>query len=220
MTFNSIKISDGINFRTSSKRLERAFVSHLTSSFKIINVMIYGPGRPPEPRRYVLRGLWGAVFGSCGCEEEEAQVRQACASARVILRAGMERHAGEGLVFTCGKGITAAVSLPARGLKSALAGRKLHPPPPPSALYSPELAVRTSLECEGGGRADVSKGAATMLGSGKSSVGKSREEKRTAEPGRRLGKRALKIRSLLLLTGTDTKCATIAQQSQQIHLPN
>lgn len=86
----------------------------------------------PSPRASSVcaRGTLGAVFGSCGCEEEEeAQVRQACASARVILRAGMERHAGEGLVFTCGKGITAAVSLPARGLKSALAGRKLHPPP-------------------------------------------------------------------------------------------
>lgn len=84
----------------------------------------------PSPRASPVcaQGTLGAVFGSCGCEEEVAQVRQACASARVILRAGMERHAGEGLVFTCGKGITAAVSLPARGLKSALAGRKLHPP--------------------------------------------------------------------------------------------
>lgn len=57
-----------------------------------------------------------------------------------------------------------------------------------------------------------------MLGSGKTPVGKSKEEKRTVEPGRRLGKRALKIRSLLLLTGTDTKCAIITQQSRQIHL--
>lgn len=32
-----------------------------------------------------------------------------------------------------------------------------------------------------------------MLGSGKTPGGKSREEKRTVEPGRRLGKRALKI---------------------------
>lgn len=46
-----------------------------------------------------------------------------------------------------------------------------------------------------------------MLGSGKTPVGHSREEKRTAEPGRRLGKSCF---------FSDTKCAIITQQSEQI----
>lgn len=58
MTFNSIKISDAINFRTSSKRLERALVSHLTSSFKIINVMICGLAVPQS-----LLGMCPGDFG-------------------------------------------------------------------------------------------------------------------------------------------------------------
>lgn len=56
-----------------------------------------------------------------------------------------------------------------------------------------------------------------MLGSGKTPVGSSREEKRTVEPDRRLGKRASKTRSLLLLlSSTDIKCAIVTQQSEQI----
>lgn len=141
-------------------------------------------------------------------------MRQTCAWAGVILRAGMKRRSGEGLLFTCGEGITAPV--PAQGLKSQLEWRKLAPPPP--ALGSPELPVRTRLECEGGGRAELSEGAATMLGSGKTPGSNPREERRTAEAGRRLGKKTLKILSLLILTGTDTKRAIIMQQSEQIRV--
>lgn len=90
--------------------------------------------------------------------------------------------------------------------------------PPPPALGSPELPVRTGLECEGGGRAELSEGAATMLGSGKTPGSNPREERRTAEAGRRLGKKTLKILSLLILTGTDTKRAIIMQQSEQIRV--
>lgn len=78
----------------------------------------------------MLRELQKERLGSCRrgqLLEEEVQVRKACASFGVMLRAGMESGAGEGLL-TCGKG-NDLLPLPARGLNSALAGRKLRPPP-------------------------------------------------------------------------------------------
>lgn len=84
------------------------------------------PGRPPEPRQNPLRGLWGSFRQLwVQAEEEEVQVRQACASAGVILRAGMERRAGEGLLFTCGKGITFS---PCAGPQICPGGEEAEPP--------------------------------------------------------------------------------------------
>lgn len=61
------------------------------------------------------------------------QVRQACASVGVILRAGMESRAGEGLLFTCGKGITVS---PCAGPQICADGEEAETPPrlfiPPS----------------------------------------------------------------------------------------
>lgn len=135
---------------------------------------------------------------SCACGEqpqEEVQVRRACASVGVRLRAGMKRRAGEGLLFPCGKGITAPFS-PCSGPQIRAGVEESCPPPPPPALYSPEFTVITSLEHEGGGRAEVSEGAAAMLGSGKTPGSNPREDRRTAEPGKRLGKKTFKIQSV------------------------
>lgn len=57
-----------------------------------------------------------------------------------------------------------------------------------------------------------------MLGSGKTPGSSSREERRTAEPGRRLGKKTLKILSPLILTGTETRRAIITQKCEQMHV--
>lgn len=66
--------------------------------------------------------------GGCGQQQqEEVQVRQACASAGVILRAGMKRRAGEGLLFTCGEGITAPVP-PCSGPQTSAGVEETCPP--------------------------------------------------------------------------------------------
>ena len=56
-----------------------------------------------------------------------------------------------------------------------------------------------------------------MLGNRKTPGSSAGEERRTAEPGRRLGKKPSKIPSVFILTGTGAKRARITQRSEQIH---
>lgn len=151
----------------------------------------------------VLQSLACLCSGGSGGGLRELWVRAAAAGggagapgvrpARSHITRWHEAPRWGGTFFTCGGGITAPVS-PWSGPQICAGVEETCPPPP--ALYPPELTVRRRLEREGGGRAEVSEGAATMLGSGKTPGSNSREERRTAEPGRRLGKKALEIPSV------------------------
>lgn len=70
-------------------------------------------------------------------------------------------------------------------------------PPLLRLCIPPSLQSERAWSVKVAAGAEVSEGAAAMLGSGKTPGSNPREDRRTAEPGRRLGKKTFKIQSVV-----------------------